>query len=453
MSRIIRILAVLAVAAFVAVGVFEYTKRLDLVGHDQYSRDARAIEALDARLSFEIMRSREGLSASYDGIVETEHAIGAIEHRLGAPPTYLSQNDASAVGAAATRLADTMTTKESLIEHFKSENSVLRNSGRFFPGAAERLRDDLSSSGDAETARLVNEVLTSVLRFEESPTSRDAHDRAQLAIDLLAGAKGPAWADDDLESVLEHAQVVLDRGDTVAALVNEILAVPSSNEAIAFDSTYQRGYTRAVRAGEHRRSLLFALALVALVLVGVDIIVRLRRSAAKERAANETLARANEALFREKERERELRELKSRFVSMTSHEFRTPLSVILSSTELLEAYGPRWTDAKRADHYARVKAAIRSMTDLLDGILVIGRAEMGKLEYAPSPFDVGRWARELADAFRPTVGKKHTFVAEIDGDFEDAWGDEKILNHVFTNLLSNAVKYSPSGGTVKFALR
>jgi signal transduction histidine kinase len=452
-SRIVRALALLAVTGAVTLGVLEHRRKIDARAHDRYARDVRQLEALDARLSFEVMRSRDGLAANYDDVVDNERSTQAILARLRHPPSHLGRRAATTVTEAVGGLTDAVSEKEELIEHFKSENAVLRNSVRFFPVAAEALRDDLDAEGLGGEARKVNDVVTSVLRFEQTPGSETELARAQGAIDTLATSAPPSWADVDTDVVLSHAQNILDRGTRVNELTSRILTVPAGPRAIEVGSAYEHGYGRALSDGTRRRSTLFAFAIAAVVLVGVDIIIRLRRSAVKERAANETLARANEALFREKERERELRELKSRFVSMTSHEFRTPLSVILSSTELLEAYGERWTAAKRADHYSRIKKSVHGMTELLDGILVIGRAEMGKLEHNPSPFDIGRWARGLADAFRPTVGKKHAFETELEGDFDDAWGDEKLLNHIFTNLLSNAVKYSPEGGTVRFSLK
>ncbi len=81
------------------------------------------------------------------------------------------------------------------------------------------------------------------------------------------------------------------------------------------------------------------------------------------------------------EKEKELSELKSRFVSMTSHEFRTPLSTILSSCELLEHYRQKWTQEKQLTHLHRIQVAVKRMTDMLNDVLVIGKAEAGKLEW------------------------------------------------------------------------
>ncbi|MGH2413320.1 MAG: PAS domain-containing sensor histidine kinase, partial [Microcystaceae cyanobacterium] len=84
-------------------------------------------------------------------------------------------------------------------------------------------------------------------------------------------------------------------------------------------------------------------------------------------------------------KEKELNELKSRFVSMTSHEFRTPLSTILSSSELLEHYRHRWTEEKQVSHLHRIQTAVKRMTEMLNNVLVIGKVEAGKLDFIPLP--------------------------------------------------------------------
>src|SRR4028118_762285 len=95
------------------------------------------------------------------------------------------------------------------------------------------------------------------------------------------------------------------------------------------------------------------------------------------------------------EKEKELSELKSRFVSMTSHEFRTPLSTILSSTELLEIYSHKLSEPKKVGHLHRIQGAVRRMTDLLNDVLIIGKAEAGKLDLKPTPLDLAEFCQKL----------------------------------------------------------
>ncbi|NJO19115.1 MAG: PAS domain S-box protein [Spirulinaceae cyanobacterium RM2_2_10] len=178
--------------------------------------------------------------------------------------------------------------------------------------------------------------------------------------------------------------------------------------------------------------------LLAFVYIGRDITER-------KRAEAET----NRALAQQKE----LNELKSRFVSMTSHEFRTPLTSILMSVDLLENFADQWSETKKQTHLQRIRQCSLNMKDLLEDVLTIGRAESGKLDFKPSLLDPAEFCCNLAEEMQLTIGQQHTiqFICQADL-IRQAWLDEKLLRHIFTNLLSNAIKYSPQGGTVDFTL-
>jgi PAS domain S-box-containing protein len=167
-------------------------------------------------------------------------------------------------------------------------------------------------------------------------------------------------------------------------------------------------------------------------------------------------------------KEKELRELKSRFVSMTSHEFRTPLTTIQSSAELLERYSHRWGEEKKLTHLHRIQLSVKHMTKLLDDILILGKVEAGKLEFNPVPIDLATFCRNLVEELQLNDTNQHIIHFTISpgrrGDGENsppeslipspaqAQMDEKLLRQILENLLSNAIKYSPPGSTVEFTL-
>lgn len=142
-------------------------------------------------------------------------------------------------------------------------------------------------------------------------------------------------------------------------------------------------------------------------------------------------------------RERELRELKSDFVSMASHEFRTPLSSILSSSELLEKYSSRWTEEKKYKHYRRIENSVKRMTELVDDVLLISKAEAGKLEFNPQPLIIKSFCETLAEEIQLSIGKKNRINFTYSGQVNPVCLDEKLLIHILNNLLINAIKYSP----------
>ncbi|MBC8123832.1 MAG: PAS domain S-box protein, partial [Gemmatimonadaceae bacterium] len=148
------------------------------------------------------------------------------------------------------------------------------------------------------------------------------------------------------------------------------------------------------------------------------------------------------------EKERELSELKSRFVSTTSHEFRTPLTAILSSTELLERYSHHWPPEKQRKHFQRIQAAVRNMTRLLEDILIIGQEEADKLEYCPVPVEIGQFCHGLVEELRLGVESPSVVTSICSAHCLRVNLDEKLLRYTLSNLLSNAIKYSRSGSTV-----
>lgn len=151
------------------------------------------------------------------------------------------------------------------------------------------------------------------------------------------------------------------------------------------------------------------------------------------------------------EKEKELNELKSRFISMTSHEFRTPLTTIFSSTELLQDYSAKWAEDRKQKHFQRILTAVKHMNQLLNDVLLIGQAEAGKSKCNPALLDVIHFCQDLVDELQITANS-HTITFVSQSDRLHAYLDEKMLRHILSNLLSNAIKYSPEGGNVSFTL-
>jgi PAS domain S-box-containing protein len=152
------------------------------------------------------------------------------------------------------------------------------------------------------------------------------------------------------------------------------------------------------------------------------------------------------------EKEKELNELKSRFISTTSHEFRTPLTSILSSMQLIQRYRKRWTDDKVEDQFARVKNSIKYLTDLLDDILTISHADSGRIIFNPQVVDLHKYSLELIEEVRHKANEGHSFIFDFRSVKKEFLLDQKLIRFIIINLLSNAFKYSPDGGEVRLKI-
>jgi PAS domain S-box-containing protein len=168
-----------------------------------------------------------------------------------------------------------------------------------------------------------------------------------------------------------------------------------------------------------------------------------------------TARKKSEAQIREAlEQQKALNELRTRFVAMTSHEFRTPLAAILSAEEVLRHHGDRLSPADRGETLDSIAAGVQRMSRMMDRVLLLGKADAKMLEFKPHDVDLPALCRTLVDEMRAQHPKSRCKVLATwgPGVGTGLW-DDKLLRHIFGNLLSNAIKYSPGGGDVTFSVR
>lgn len=149
-------------------------------------------------------------------------------------------------------------------------------------------------------------------------------------------------------------------------------------------------------------------------------------------------------------REKELNELKSNFISSTSHEFRTPLATLFSSVELIEHYDKTNSDVKKYYHLSRIKDIVKYMTKMLDNILMINKAEIDKIEFEPELINLKSLCSEILEDIIIAASNNHFIDQIMEGKTDRVFIDPNLTRHILTNLLSNSIKYSPDGGKILF---
>jgi PAS domain S-box-containing protein len=148
--------------------------------------------------------------------------------------------------------------------------------------------------------------------------------------------------------------------------------------------------------------------------------------------------------------EKELGELKSSFVSMVSHEFRTPLGIIQSSAEILDDYLDRLEPAERREQLQSIIKNTRRMAGLMEDVLLVGRLDAGRMHFHPASLDLAALCRQLVDEARATTDAPCPIEFFTSGLPVEARVDERLLRHILLNLLTNALKYSEPGQRVSF---
>ena len=161
----------------------------------------------------------------------------------------------------------------------------------------------------------------------------------------------------------------------------------------------------------------------------------------------DALETSKEELTLSLEKEKEVNDLKSRFVSMASHEFRTPLSTILSSISLLAKYTSTEEQYKRDKHIDRVKSSVKGLTDILNEFLSLGKIEEGKVEVRPEIFDITEFISGIINEMNVLLKNGQVFEYTHVG-IPDTYSDSSLLKHVLVNLMSNAIKFSPEHSTI-----
>ncbi len=163
--------------------------------------------------------------------------------------------------------------------------------------------------------------------------------------------------------------------------------------------------------------------------------------------AVEELEKTKKELNDALDKEKELNEMKSRFVSMASHEFRTPLTTMMSSLSLVTLYGEKNDKQNQDKHVGKIKNSINNLTDILNDFLSVSKLEEGKLENSPEEINLKSFISETIGEMQQLT-TIHKILYTHTGK-ETAHLDKKILKNILFNLMSNAIKFSPEGKNIE----
>jgi two-component system sensor kinase FixL len=165
-----------------------------------------------------------------------------------------------------------------------------------------------------------------------------------------------------------------------------------------------------------------------------------------------TLKRKEEELKLLLDKEKEINQMKSRFVSMASHEFRTPLATVLSSASLIEKYTEGHQQENRSRHVKKIRNAVNNLTNILNDFLSLGKLEEGSIAPKPEPFEINAFVNDLVEEISVLLKPGQSIDLTIDDQLSLLYSDPRFLYNSIVNILSNASKYSDENKTIKFSV-
>lgn len=184
-----------------------------------------------------------------------------------------------------------------------------------------------------------------------------------------------------------------------------------------------------------------------------DTIIGVGHDVTDKVVSAERLKLASNELAKALEKEKELSELKTRFISMISHEYRTPLTVILSSTNIVSKLIDKHDYDKAKTFLVKIENSVQSMVRLLEDVLIIGRSESGKLTAHYEEVDLIKLTQDIIDDFRSAHDFENPIKFMKYGELTNIKTDAKLIRQILTNLISNALKYSPNKTPVNIEIK
>lgn len=181
----------------------------------------------------------------------------------------------------------------------------------------------------------------------------------------------------------------------------------------------------------------------------LEDLVESRTSSLKDSVV--ALQQAKEEVSSSLEKEKELGQLKSRFVSMASHEFRTPLSAVQLSASLIEKYAQPYDNENIRKHVAKIKGSVGTLTSILNDFLSLEKLEAGKVEATFTPFDLVKFSEEVTEELQLVAKQNQNIIYQHTGTTSTVNLDQNLLRHCVTNLIANAIKYSGENTFIEFS--
>jgi len=415
-------------AALLLTFLFLQQRPVDAGQHDRFTGDLEVIKELDAEINRDLLKSRYELLGSYDPFVQKLSEMRRVENDLHTPPSFISGREKEEIQQLVNQQSELLSRKRRLLETFKSDNAILKNSLRYFPVVVGELSRKAEQDKDSHVREHLANLLRDILLYDLMPHS-DLARKLSDEISHVSSDAGKHWQlNKEFTSAMAHATRIMSTKPKVEDTIGALNALPTANATDQIFSAYIRDYEKAQRIANIYRLFLY-LGSVTLLVFGA---IKARNVVRSKLAAEEAKA-SNRA--------------KSEFLANMSHEIRTPMNGILGMTEL--ALDTELTSMQR-EYLSMVKSSADGLLEIINDILDFSKIEAGKLSLDPQPFPL---QTVIADTMKTLALRAHQKSVELAFQIDPAVperiiGDAGRLRQIIVNLVGNAMKFTNSGEVV-----